>query len=359
MTVEEIEKLCEGLNNPIIFQNMLKANMIINKSEYKVILCSISGGSDSDIMLDICHKVDKDKKIKYVWFDTGLEYEATKRHLNYLEEKYGIKIIRERAIKPIPLTVHQEGQPFLSKYVSEQIQRLQIHGFGFEDGTYEELIEKYPNVPKSSISWWTNHYTEKHGFDKVSRFNIRYNKWLKEFMLENPINFKVTNKCCKYAKKDVGKHLVKKYKADMQIIGVRQAEGGIRATMYKSCFSDNKNNGGDCDYYRPVFFYRDEDKIDYERFFDIKHSDCYTKYGLKRTGCAGCPFGREYLTELGVINEYEPKLFKAVNNMFKESYEYTRAYHEFYQKKEKELKKTKEFEKNGYYQTDIYDILSV
>ena len=356
MTVEQIEKMCEGLNNPTIFQNLLKANLIINKPEYKTILCSISGGSDSDIMLDICYKVDKDKKIKYVWFDTGLEYKATKEHLDYLEAIYGIKILRERAIKPIPLTVHQEGQPFLSKYVSEQIQRLQKQGFGFEDGTYEELIAKYPNVSKSSISWWTNHYTESHGFETVSWFDIGYNRYLKEFMLENPINFKVTNKCCKYAKKDVGKHLVKKYNADLQIIGVRQAEGGIRATMYKSCFSDNKNNGGDCDYYRPVFYYKDEDKVAYERFFNIKHSDCYTKYGLKRTGCAGCPYGSNYAFELGAIEYNEPLLYKAVTNMFKESYEYTRAYKDFCIRKKNGAKKEKEYMKKGYYQTDIFDM---
>lgn len=356
MTVEQIEKMCEGLNNPTIFQNLLKANLIINKPEYKTILCSISGGSDSDIMLDICHKVDTDKKIKYVWFDTGLEYQATKNHLNYLEQKYNIKIERERAIKPIPLTVHQMGQPFISKFVSEQIEVLQKNNFDFKDGSFEELIQRFPNCPKSPLMWWCNQYTKKNGFSKVSRFDIGYNKWLKEFMLENPINFRVTRMCCKYAKKDVGKHLMKKYNAELEIIGVRQAEGGIRATAYKSCFSDNRNNGGNYDRYRPVFFYKDEDKIAYEKFFGIKHSDCYTKYGLTRTGCAGCPYGKNYAFELGAIEYYEPKLYKAVNNMFKESYEYTRAYRTFYEKKERELRKEKEINKKGYYQTDIFDM---
>ena len=50
---------------------------------YKKIACSISGGADSDIMLDICTKFDTEKKIKYVFFDTGIEYEATKKHLDY------------------------------------------------------------------------------------------------------------------------------------------------------------------------------------------------------------------------------------------------------------------------------------
>ena len=36
-------------------------------------------------MLDIVWRCDKDNKVDYVWFDTGLEYQATKDHLKYLE----------------------------------------------------------------------------------------------------------------------------------------------------------------------------------------------------------------------------------------------------------------------------------
>ena len=50
-------------------------------------ICSISGGSDSDIVLDLIHKIDDDKKVTYLWIDTGLEYTATKDHLNDLEQK--------------------------------------------------------------------------------------------------------------------------------------------------------------------------------------------------------------------------------------------------------------------------------
>lgn len=63
--------------------------------------------------------------------------------------------------------------------------------------------------------------------------------------------------------------------------------------------------------------------------FDIQHSRCYSEYGLKRTDCAGCPFGRDFEFELEVIKKYEPKLYKAVNKIFGDSYEYTRKYKEF------------------------------
>jgi len=125
-----------------IVDSFVKANSVINSPLYETILCSISGGSDSDVMLDLISRVDLNKKVKYVWFNTGLEYQATKDHLDYLEQKYNIEIIRERAIKPIPLTCKEYGQPFISKFVSEQIGRLQKHGFNFIDLPYEELILK-------------------------------------------------------------------------------------------------------------------------------------------------------------------------------------------------------------------------
>ena len=68
------------------------------------------------------------------------------------------------------------------------------------------------------------------------------------------------------------------------------------------------------------------------------HSRCYTAYGLKRTGCAGCPFGRDFEYELEVIKEHEPKLYRAVNTIFGSSYEYTRKYREFAAQKKAEEK---------------------
>lgn len=94
-------------------------------------------------------------------------------------------------------------------------------------------------------------------------------------------------------------------------------------------------NASGCDNYRPLFWYKNNDKDCYDAAYAIEHSSCYTEYGLKRTGCAGCPFGRDFEYELEVIEKYEPKLYKAVNNIFGNSYEYTRKYKQFC----KEMKK--------------------
>lgn len=278
-------------------------------------------GSDSDIMLDICVKCDINKKIDYVWFDTGLEYQATKDHIKYLENRYGINIKTYKALKPIPVSCKEHGQPFISKYVSEMIMRLQRHNFKFEDKEYEELVCEYPNC-KSALGWWCN--------KKIGRaFNIQQNKGLKDFLMLYPPNFSVSNACCNYAKKKVSDRIIKDYGYELNIVGIRKAEGGARSFAYKSCFDENIDG---CDNYRPLFWYSNNDKKEYEDYFEIVHSKCYTEYGLKRTGCACCPYGRNFEDELCAAKKNEPKLYKAVNKIFGDSYEYTRKYREFVSK---------------------------
>ena len=318
--------------NQTIGDNLIRAWSKINSDKYEKIVCAISGGSDSDVMLDICTKCDKDNKIEYVWFDTGLEYQATKEHLKYLEEKYGIEIKPYKAIKPIPTSCKQYGQPFLSKQVSEFMQRLQKHNFKWEDKPFDKLMKEYPNC-KSALEWWCG----SKGSD--SHYNICQNKWLKEFIVNNPPNFKISNICCKYAKKDVSHKLLSDFGYDLNIVGIRKAEGGARSTAYKSCFDENgKCKDNTYDNYRPIFWYKNSDKEEYDSHYGIEHSRCYTEYGLKRTGCAGCPYGRDFEQELTIIEKYEPKLFAAVNNIFGDSYEYTRRYREFCKRKNEEEK---------------------
>ena len=329
-----------------IVDSFAKADSVINNPRYKSILCSVSGGSDSDIMLDLIYRVDISKKVKYIWFNTGIEYQATKDHLDYLEEKYDIEIIRERAIKPIPITCREYGQPFLNKFVSEQISRLQKHNFKWEDRSYNELVKMYPKC-KSAIKWFCNQYTKENNFEKVSRFDIGYNKYLREFLIANPPNFRISSKCCYFAKKNVSKNLEKEYNADLQIVGVRQAEGGIRSTAYKNCYSINDKK---VDTYRPIFWYKENTKERYEKKFNIIHSDCYKKYGFKRTGCCCCPYGRDLEEELKIINIYEPMLYRAVCNIFKDSYEYTRKYIEFVAKMKQQDEQIKG-------QRNIYDYI--
>lgn len=196
--IDELLDTCPA--NKTICDNMIRAWSIINRTDYKKILCSISGGADSDVMLDIIWKCDIHNKVDYVWFDTGLEYQATKDHLKYLESKYGIEIIRQKAIKAIPLSCKIYGQPFMSKYVSEMMYRLQSHGFQWEDESFDALYKKYPKC-KSALMWWCNSRGTLNNGKRLSSFNINYNRFLKEFIIQNPPKFKISGKAATMLRK--------------------------------------------------------------------------------------------------------------------------------------------------------------
>lgn len=283
------------------------------------IAVAISGGADSDIMLDMIERTGYSDKCQYIFYNTGIEFAATKRHLKYLEEKYGIKINSVNAAIPVPLGCKKYGLPFLSKRVSDYIHRLQINRFQWEDGTFDELYLKYPHC-KTALKWWCNANGDG------SQMNISRNKWLKEFIMQNPPCFPISDACCIGAKKKTAKIYINNHDFDLYCLGLRKLEGGVRTTAYSSCFSDSFSGP---DQFRPIFWFQQNDKRVYEESFGVVHSDCYTEYGLKRTGCACCPFGRNWQTELNVAAKYEPNLYRVATTVFGLSYEYTRRYEEF------------------------------
>ncbi len=304
-------------NNIAIFDSFVKTNNTV--PNFKKVLVAVSGGSDSDIVVDIFRQLFSPEEVEWVWYDTGIEYQATKDHLLFLENKYQISIKRIKAIKPIPVSCKEYGQPFISKYVSEMLYRLQKHNFKFEDKPFNKLLEEYPNC-QVALLWWCNLNGEG------SSFNISRNKGLKEFLISNPPEFKISNMCCQYAKKKVAHKYAISNNIDLNVVGVRKSEGGIRSVAYTSCLSQ-----GSISEYRPIFWYRNQDKQEYNAHYQITNSLCYLGYGLSRTGCVGCPFAKDFEQELSVIKKNEPKLYKAVLRIFGVSYDYTRKYRRFIQ----------------------------
>ena len=203
------------MDNLAIVESELKAKKILARPQYRNIMCSISGGSDSDIILDLCERFrPPNKNIHYVFFDTGLEYQATKDHLDYLENKYNIKIERVRPKKTLPVAVKEYGQPFIHKNVSKYIERLQQYNFDFTNISYDEMLRK--GIPKSYCAWWCKN-------DKIRNFRVTGIKHLKEFLILNPPKFKISAKCCDYTKKKPAKDYIKNNDIDLRIVGVRMS----------------------------------------------------------------------------------------------------------------------------------------
>lgn len=154
--------------------------------------------------------------------------------------------------------------------------------------------------------------------------------------MSSPPDFLISPKCCDFGKKDPAHEFFSAGKFDMNVVGVRKEEKGARSTIYTSCF----DGGPGCANFRPIFWMTNAEKVLYCEHFGITRSDCYEVWGMKRTGCAGCPFGKEFVQEVALAETFEPKLALAMNNLFGASYDYTRRFLEF-------RKRKREAEKEG------------
>ena len=89
-------------------------------------------------------------------------------------------------------------------------------------------------------------------------------------------------------KKDLAKSVVKEFNPDLQINGMRKAEGGIRASgqIKIACFSENTDKKEYAEY-RPLWFWSDKDKLEYKEWRNLRYSDCYEVGGLLGQAVSG------------------------------------------------------------------------
>lgn len=95
-------------------------------------ICSYSGGSDSDIMIDLIESTREIfpslPPVKYVFFNTGLEMKAIKDHVKETSEKYGVEIEECRPKISIVQAAKKYGIPFVSKIMSSGLSEWQKKG---------------------------------------------------------------------------------------------------------------------------------------------------------------------------------------------------------------------------------------
>lgn len=305
-------------------------------------ICSYSGGSDSDILVDILETARKLfglPEINYCFFNTGLEMQATKDHVKEVEQKYGITIKEYRPQKNIVLSTREFGQPFISKIISNSMETVQKKQLPFaikkeydeaEDkkAKRQELRERYPNA-EQGINFLC--CCNKEGEPRPNiQLVINSSPYLYDYMSENPPDFKISAKCCDYCKKQVA-HRVQKY-YEMIITGERRDEGGMRSVPRGEdangtmCFYEQSNGQFR---FKPLYYVSDADKKWYKKRFNIRYSDAYEVYGLKRTGCCGCPISSRAVSDLELIRPYEPNVVKAAWNIFGDSYRYRQGYNRY------------------------------
>lgn len=308
--------------------------------EHPNAICSYSGGSDSDIMLHLIEQVRKTfglPPVQYCFFNTGLEMEAIKRHVREVSELYGVTITQYRPKKNIVMATREYGQPFVSKIVSAGLEGVQRKNIPLtiaaeyaeaEDkiAKRQELRERFPKC-ESEINFVCGCNSKGEPRPNI-QLVIGSSKYLLDFIMENPIPFKVSNKCCYCCKKQLAHSVQKDF--EMVITGERRDEGGMRSVPRKDstsmCFTETASGQFRL---RPLYYVSDADKQWYKDYYGIRYSDAYEVYGLRRTGCCGCAISSRAAEELEKIRPYEPNLVKAAWNVFGDSYRYRAQYNEY------------------------------
>ena len=334
--------------------------------EHPKAICSYSGGADSDIMIDLIETARKIvpslPRVKYVFFNTGLEMKATKDHVKATAEKYGVEIEEVRPKVGIVQAVREHGIPFVSKIMSAGLEGWQKKGIPLsiadeyaqaEDkaAKRQELSDRFPKC-ESTINFLCCCNSAGEPRPDI-QLVINSSKYMRDFIGEYPPDFQISAQCCNYCKKQVAHDTQKDY--EMIITGERRDEGGMRSVPRKDntalCFTETSNGQYRL---RPLYYVTDKDKAWYKERFDIRYSDAYEVYGLTRTGCCGCPISYKAVDDLELIRPHEPNVVKAAWNIFGKSYEYRKKYNDYKNARMWEEKKKKE---NVDGQMDFFDLL--
>ena len=325
-------------------------------SQHPNAICSYSGGSDSDIMIDLIETARKIMPtlpaVKYAFFNTGLEMQATKDHVKAIAEKYGVEITEYRPELNIVQATRRHGVPFVSKIMSSGLSEWQKKGVPLsiadeyeqaedKQAKRKELKERYPKC-ETLINFLCCCNASGEPRPNI-QLVINSSKWMRDFIAEYPPDFQISAKCCDYCKKNLAHKVQKNY--EMIITGERRDEGGMRSVPRKDnttlCFGETASGQYRL---RPLYYVTDRDKAWYKETYGIKYSDAYEVYGLTRTGCCGCPISYKAVEDLEKIREYEPNVVKGAWNIFGKSYEYRQKYNEYKRNRmaeEKRLKKAK------------------
>lgn len=315
-----------------IFDAMHRIKDLYTKTNGECVL-SFSGGKDSTIVADLYLKAMEQSlvgDIKFLFADTQVEYDAIYDFVKWFNEnRHPIEYLKPR--KPFAQILKEYGLPVMSKVKSNFI------------GTYFNTLAKGKDPLKVKRSAeliiglqlgkdfkpTINGPFKKDGVTPNPRAGKT--KWSKQrlankhFQFLHPnLEYKTGSKCCDYLKKYPFEDYYKEHQTKGYFSGIRigeqdengkliGGEGGIREEAYRdSCESTKKFGKLIVKHKMPLWDWTEEDVEEYIKVYNIKISKAYTKYGLKRTGCIGCPFAIDIHQNLKALYVFEPNKYKAV-----------------------------------------------
>lgn len=333
-------------NSPRKFQ-AIESIVAKHLKEHPKAICSYSGGSDSDVMIDLIERVRfvfHLPEVKYAFFNTGLEMKATRNHVKATAEKYGVEIKEYRPEVNIVNATRRYGIPFVSKIMSGGLSEWQKKKVPLtiadeyeraenKAAKRQELKERYPKC-ESLINFLCCCNSEGEPRPNI-QLVINSSKYMRDFIGKYPPDFEISADCCTYCKKNLAHEIQKPF--EMIITGERRDEGGMRSVPRQDntslCFTETSTGQFRL---RPLYYVSDNDKAWYKDYYGLRYSDAYEVYGLTRTGCCGCPISYKAVDDLEKIRPYEPNVVKAAWNIFGKSYEYRAKYNRYKEARRRE-----------------------
>ena len=221
--------------------------------------------------------------IPRVFIDTGIEYQMIRDFVLGLG-KNDDRFVILKPTQNIKQMLEKYGYPFKSKQHSHNLAVYQNSGMGLSVQRYLGIIESTTKFrcPKS----------------------LEY-QFTKEFKI------KCSDNCCRKMKKEPIHKWEKANNKYIAMTGMRNSEGGKRASIKGCVLTDNKGNVVK---FHPLLVVSDE----WEEWFIKHYNDTHTHtlalaplycqpYNFKRTGCKFCPFSLDLQEQLEVAYKYFPE----------------------------------------------------
>ena len=293
---------------------------LYDRTQGKAVI-SFSGGKDSTVVAELYLMAKKRGLVGHMdllFADTQVEYDAIYDFVEwYSKNKQEVIYLKPRL--PFGSIMKKYGKPAMSKVKSDFL------------STYQNTLRNGgdPLKVKRTSEMITGYRTDKNYKiqlnDEGKPLPTRQKLANKHMHFLHPNNeIKIASKCCDFLKKKPFEDYYKEYGVKGYATGMRIAEGGVRAEMYKTCTAHKTIGSGKnrvtLTHKMPLFDWSDKDVDDFIGEYNVKISKAYTEYGLERTGCIGCPFAEDIHQNLKVLWEHEPNKYKAVQHWLGDMY---------------------------------------
>lgn len=275
----------------LLFDRLNVVKDTINKYGEENFYLSFSGGKDSTIVHYLLDQALPGNKIPRVFINTGIEYQMIVDFVKGLAAKDDRFIILQptQAIKPM---LEKYGYPFKSKQHSHNVMVYQNSGIGLSVKRYLGIIESNTKFrcPKSLLYHFTPDF-----------------------------KIKLSDNCCRKLKKEPIHKWEKASNRHIAITGMRNSEGGERASI-KGCILTDKQ--GNVKRFHPLIKVDEEWENWFVQQYQIKLCELYQPpFNFKRTGCKGCPFSLDLQEQLEKMELYLPNERRQCEMIWKPVYD--------------------------------------